>query len=385
MTCLVAAAPAAEHSAATVSSDAFVDTWSASVRTHQAGQRDAALAAVVSWSRADWNIVYPRVLTHLRDVIDRGARHLSRTAFLKRAALLHTDIAMLEREANEPLLLSPSRRVGSRLTVRVPDGRFEGVRAANGHWEIARVLLDQISPSPALDEDVRRWYHVTAAVIASWYGFADLVRHFERGHQLFPNDPGLRFQQGCLYEGLASSRVQDTVATIALPPNVQLAVASATDNLHRAAEHFDHVAPASREWPEARVRLARVWRLLGREREAAEELRKMSQRIDDRVVQYLALMFLGQSEEGLGRYAPARDAYERAAALYPGAQSARLAIVNVDRREGRTLALDQLHALLSIDGDSPDREDPWRDYYRGEGRNMRALLDEFHARFSTLW
>ncbi len=280
-----------------------METWRTSVVAHRPGERDEALAAVAGWSRTEWNLAYPRVLSWSVIRNTQPSRIGAAAAFWKRAALLHTDIAMLEPTANEPADPSGSGRGKTRRMVRVPDGRFEGVGLAQGHWEVARVLLDQL-PSPQTDWDVSDWYRATAAVLAGAYAFAELIPHLERARQLFPKDPAINFNLGCLYETLASSRVQEVLATLPFSGTSQVAVDSAGPNLRRAEEHFARAIAGSPVSSEAQVRLAAVRLLLGRPRDAAEALRPLVRNIEDSWVRYHALMFLGRAEEGLGRRRP---------------------------------------------------------------------------------
>jgi len=79
---------------------------------------------------------------------------------------------------------------------------------------------------------------------------------------------------------------------------------------------------------------------------------------------YLAELFLGRAEETRGNDAAARAAFERASALYPKAQSPRLALSQIARRAGnRAAAQRELHALAELPNDQNQREDPWWLYY----------------------
>jgi tetratricopeptide (TPR) repeat protein len=116
---------------------------------------------------------------------------------------------------------------------------------------------------------------------------------------------------------------------------------------------------------EARVRYARVLGRLGRHGQAAALLQGVVPHLADRRLQYLAALFLGSEEGAIGHVAGARDAFERAAALYPTAQSPLLALGDLFRRAGhRAAALDALRRLEALPADPEAREDPWRDYFR---------------------
>jgi hypothetical protein len=90
----------------------------------------------------------------------------NRNHILKRAAILHTDMAI------EVLLGGVSRRRKAPLgfqsyTLLMPDGRSQGLAVDVGHWEFARVILDKVAPAPARDEFVRGWYRATAGYLHS--------------------------------------------------------------------------------------------------------------------------------------------------------------------------------------------------------------------------
>jgi tetratricopeptide (TPR) repeat protein len=242
------------------------------------------------------------------------------------------------------------------------------------------VLLDQI-PSPQKDRDVLDWHRAAAAALAGEYAFAELIAHLRRAGELFPQEPAILFSLGCLHESLAAPRVQDVRATLTLPPNTQVAIASPGPNLRRAALYFERVLDRSPEAFEARVRLAAVRLRLGRARDAAEALRASDAGVADLWVRYHGFMFLGRAEERTGASDRARAAYRQAAALYPRAQSPQLAVLSLDSREGRAESIDEFRKVLQVADESTDRTDPWTEYHRCEGRRADALFQDLHQRF----
>jgi tetratricopeptide (TPR) repeat protein len=102
----------------------------------------------------------------------------------------------------------------------------------------------------------------------------------------------------------------------------------------------------------------------------------------ERELQYYANLYLGREEQALGRRDAARAAFERAASLYPRAQSPYLALSQLARRYGdRPGAWVALQPLLGLPARAPDREDPWWDYYGSAGRHADALLAELRTPF----
>jgi tetratricopeptide (TPR) repeat protein len=395
----------------TPASGGLAAAWVASVLAHEPGERDAALATVASWSEASWNEVYPYLmavvafanapsqqaldrplrsfnaveLNQLRELALEASRPRGADTFLKRGALLHTDVALFEPSSHGVTRASfrpkTGHNPGSRgLNVRVPDGRFAGLETSEWHWEFARTLVNHGLPSAGADRDVRDWYHATAALMARSYAFAEEIVHLEHAQRLFPKDARILFDLACLSEALAAPRVQES-ATEARSQGVVVLVDGAASNLRRAEGYLTQVTSADRTWIEPRVRLARVIFQRGRRAEAADQLRALAREDASAEVRYFALMFLGHAEEALGLSDAARRAYAQAGDLFPTAQSPKLALVNLERRQGRSAHLDPLERVLMEGLDRADRHDPWWDYFRGEGRRADVLLGELHARF----
>jgi tetratricopeptide (TPR) repeat protein len=115
---------------------------------------------------------------------------------------------------------------------------------------------------------------------------------------------------------------------------------------------------------DARLRHGRVLSELGRHDEAVGQLRRVVESETTGAVLYLAHLFLGRSYEALRKYDEARSSLDRAAALYPNAQTPRLALSHIERRTGnRAAAQRQLHMLARLPIDERQREDPWWGYY----------------------
>jgi hypothetical protein len=385
--------------------------WVASVLAHEPGERDAALATVSSWSEASWNEAYPYLmalvafanaasqkaldrplrnfaaveLSQLRRLAFEASRARGADTFLKRGALLHTDVALFEPSSRGMTQASFRPKIGRNpsargLNVRVPDGRFAGLETSEWQWEFARTLVSRVLPSPGADRDVRDWYHATAALMARSYAFAEEIVHLEDAERLFPKDTRILFDLACLSEALAAPRVQES-ASEARSQGVTILVDGAASNLRRAEGYLTHVTSADRTWIEPRVRLARVIFQRGRRAEAADQLRALVHEDASADVRYFALMFLGHAEEALGFADAARRAYAGAGHLFAAAQSPKLALVNLERRQGRSVHLDALERVLMEVPDGTAHHDPWWDYFRGAGRRADVLLGELHARF----
>jgi tetratricopeptide (TPR) repeat protein len=298
---------------------------------------------------------------------------------LKRGAVLHTDAAILFGDGTARPDAVPDAR---RWRVRFTDGRPLGTEGNAGHMELVQALLDNVAPNPAADPTVRLWYIATSA-----YGqyHERHTRHEDRAVRIFPEDADVQFLAGSLHETFASPRIQSLARSIRLPAGAAHGIGSEQAELRQAEERFRRALERQPAFTEARIRLGRVLHLRGRYEQAARELEQAvtalssgrSMAADDGLLAYYAEMFLGAAAESLGRREMARSSYTRAAALYPGAPSPRLALSRLAlSRNDRAAALRALREALQP-GDE-DRDDPlWR-YHVVQGRDADAWLARLH-------
>jgi len=129
---------------------------------------------------------------------------------------------------------------------------------------------------------------------------------------------------------------------------------------------------------EARIRLAHVLSRLGDDREAVEVVRPALEAPLPPFSEFYAALILGRSEEQLGRFDEAGVAYARAAARFPGAQSAKIGRSRVALAQGR--AADALKILFDVVGpDATGQPDPWRSYYRQHDPDADTLLEAWRG------
>jgi tetratricopeptide (TPR) repeat protein len=302
---------------------------------------------------------------------------------VKRGALLHTDIALLvpsaadrlPESANEPRLLLERR--GS---VLVQDGRQEGTKAEGAHWDVARLLLDEITPDASRNATARLWYRAIAAFFEKRALLAESVPHLERGRRIYATDPFIFAASGLVHETFAAPEIQTFVQTAAqsgLPPT---SVGSARSNLRRAEEFFRRAVELDGSYAEARVHLGRVLGLQGRHEEAASQLQQATATAHDSLTRYYAWLFLGAEEQWLGHADRARQSFDAAVALFPRAQSPHLALSQLARRNGdRGGALRAIQQVLNLPADDSQREDPWWAYFHDPGDKAEAMMHEMRA------
>jgi tetratricopeptide (TPR) repeat protein len=295
------------------------------------------------------------------------------TRVLKRAAVLHTDIAILEERSPATSRSAPPGSTGS---VTVHDGRFAGYQFTSGHWAFTRRLLDLVRPAPSTDPAVRDWYRAVAAFHVDRLNYGELGTHVERGRSLLRDDAVLVMMAGVKHQTFASSRVQTSLASVVLPPRTVLGIGSRERELLAARHAFRDALKLDPRLVEARVRLGRVLAEEGHAAEAAGHLRAALDAADEPVLRYLAALFLGEQEAKLGRSAEAAAALAVAISVEPGAPSPHLALSQLARARGdRADAQQSLDRALTLAGRRTAR-DPWWSFLESAGRHWESWLDD---------
>ena len=373
------------------------ETWYTAIASHEPGQTDDAVRAMLAMRAQDLEAAFPYMVLTLVRAVDQEDRRVkfdtlferylpSRAArdeftpeardaltrrgdtlaaggvtrFLKRAAALHADIALVAPAAHLTL------RRGSGYLVN--DGRGAGDEGRPWHWMLGRAFLHLV-PNAARDREVRIWYQAVGTHLWTIRTFTEAMPHIRQAVELFPRDAEIQFVRGLVHESLGAPHIQaaleaQTAAVRAFagramrPPST---VAAREIENRDAREAFRKAVDAAPDHHEARIRLARGMSLDGRHERAAAELRIALAATGDRRLQYFAQLFLGRAEEARRRLDAARAAYEAAAALYPEAQSPRLALSQLALRTGAREGAAELFAVLTV----PSREDadPWWSYH----------------------
>jgi tetratricopeptide (TPR) repeat protein len=267
--------------------------WVTSVNTHTPGRADAAVATVSAFSfetRKALSATMGLFLSALMEkvtgrvgtdndvqkrVVEIGraaSRNPGAGAFLKRAAVLHSDAAAygdlhpvlaagsaevsrpgikelkidphtgmptnVHRDAPESPLLTNNRIVVDK------DGQILGEVAGSWNWPFARSLLDLLSPTrgaagtsgagsvaealvrsqpdrrsprPAADPFVGAWYHATTAYMFANGLYGEATTHLKHAADELPDDPRILFDRACYAEilGLPMRQVLLSDADIA--------------------------------------------------------------------------------------------------------------------------------------------------------------------------
>ena len=193
---------------------------------------------------------------------------------------------------------------------------------------------------------------------------AEAAVHLPRARRIFPSDPILLYLSGLLHERFSSAPIQAAAEAVVAGNSGVTSVDSARIEQTRAERFYREALAARPDHLEARVRYGRVLGELGRHAQAATALRTAIDGGATGRLLYWSLLFLGKQEEMVGNRDQARASYERAAGLFPQAQSPRLALSQLARRAGdRRAAQRELVELAELPADERQREDPWWDYY----------------------
>ena len=310
-----------------------------------------------------------------REIDRRGINDL-----LKRGALLHTDVAF---RAHPVVTWSPDPQplFLMKTSVNTADGRESGVNFSVDHLEMARRLLDVVTPDPRADLDtyperdamVRDWYRATIGLLLE-SGSLD-IKHKTAAAELFRDDDEMLFLAGAVHEALASPEFQRGVATRSVG-GVTFVDTERTE-LSRAEELFRRALKVNPGHVEARVRLGHVLAQRGRTAEALAELRTASAASPDPLLSYYAAVLTGREATDVDS---ARTAFQHAASLYPRAQSPRLGLSEILMRSGNLQAAAQeLEAVWTLGASASRDDDPWSSYFTAAGRGGARLLDDINA------
>jgi len=206
--------------------------------------------------------------------------------------------------------------------------------------------------------------------------------HLERARQLFPNDRDILFLCATQHAIYATPRIQNVAKTVVLPSGYFMQMSGDREELRQSQALLRRALTVDSQFAEGRVRLGRVLALQRQFAEAERELNEAIPALEDRPNQYYAQLFLGSVEESLGKFDAAKSAYERAASLYPSAQSPLVALAQLARRRGdRAGALRTMEILFALPGDAEGRRDPWWTFDTWHARDAEDRLVELWQQF----
>jgi hypothetical protein len=355
-----------------------VRAWTNDVKAHEPGVLDEPARRIAS-------LPWITLLPVLNEVKQRGNPVL---LLLGATALL--DIAVQIPLEERPVL----PRLGSSTIAE--DGQRRGVGVLDPHLWHARQLVDRtirfdIDPGHGeVKAHAVAWYRTVSALLLGTNDLADLDPHIVRSLKLFPEEPGVLFDAGCYAEAYASPLMQAAMFSRGDAPKpkrrtglLQADPRSESRLLGEAEKRFRRVIELDPTFVEARVRLGLVLMKRGRTKDAIVELERALALPADDAVRYYALLFLGRAAAAVGDHTRAVDANTAAAALFPLAQSPRLALSLLNAEAGTQTSDESLGGVLARTDES-ERLDPWWVYYRGSGRNEIDVYKAFAARVRSI-
>lgn len=401
-----------------------IERWTGHVMSHVPGQADTAVRAVWLLTMEDRQTMHGGMALFLAAVMAGNqittefptdgrivavgvalARSPGTPEFLKRAAVLHGDAAMLgyrppsvrpitpdlpPQQSRASATLAPL--LANRLMYLENDGQVVGFTISDWNWIFARSLLDRLK-SPAADPFVGQWYHATMAFMFAQRAFGEVEGHLDHATVVLPDDARILLDRGSSEERQGLPRSQSALSEEDLAQLRMRQFVAATQrtsiglNLgikpveisNRAAEGFyKRAVQRDPRLFEARVRLARLLTLRSRWNEALEVITEApAGTAPDAIGEFYAHLFAARAERGLGRLDNAAGRIRRARDLFPDAQSALMAASHIAMlRADEAGAEEPMRHLALLPYKRDAEDDPWWMYETFTGRYADALIAE---------
>jgi tetratricopeptide (TPR) repeat protein len=361
--------------------------WSEAAEHHVAGTADAAATQIAAWKLDELK----KNLDFIESITSQAPKSRKRTLakpryqaalsltddevqsgdlnrLIKKATLLHTDIALLGLEKRSYLELR------ERMAF-VIDGRVIFYPKPM-HWEIARRLIELTPSSPGNDKAVRQWLVSTIARLQQQRFLPYAQRNLDLALKKFPSDERLLFYEGALHEMMASPLITNSPFPQGTkPPSREAELKIAQEFLAKALK----ISPG---FGEAHLRLGRVLAQLGRHNEAIAQLSNAAESLKDPQLLYYAELYLGSELAISQQKKEALDHYERAASICPKAVAPLLGMSFLARSNNDTGgALNAVTRMLALRADASEPNDPWWAYDIAHVRDADALIAEMYSAY----
>ncbi len=351
--------------------------WMRAIEGHRLGTFDRPAASVATWSAAD--------LRGLAEDLGTQARTRNLNSVLQRSAILCLDLAMQ----------APSGTLarGDARSVNAFDGQSVSFTNSPAVYDVGRLLLNSVAPSPRENETVRLWYLATAAFLESTGDLTEAKRHLGFALRVLRENSDILFLTGWLHEMFASPRVQTSARSLKRPPSVgdwwtdktqglsamDLDIRSPEEHLRQAETFLRRAAELDPGATRTRMHLGRVRGRMGDHKRAVADL-QAAEKATDQETLYLAHLFRGAEEEALGNREAAREAYQHAVEVLPKAQAPYVALSRLAAGAGaRGEAQEALEQVWRLPQADLQREDPWWQY----DFVNRALVDDLYRRLTA--
>ena len=295
----------------------------------------------------------PADVTALADVFDRG-----NAAAFQRALSEHRDLPNLLRGFRQSDSPWPDHR--RRTAVFALELAVAGLRSDNrdARDEAGRVLAEyhvRVREPAGADEFECWWFVTEAAALEGTFVPENAMQFIARALQRCPASGRLRLAHAMVSE-------QQWLRGRTVPGQEAEIIA-----------RYEEAMTSPDVQVEARVRAARFLYGLGQFDRSLKLLEGLAVSPGDLEMRYCALLIRGQALRGSGRLDEAAAAYRSALEAWPGAQSARVALMTLQVSRGNR---EEAAALADAIQTAPaDQYDPWWTYWLGNYRVYPAIVD----------
>lgn len=254
---------------------------------------------------------------------------------------------------------------------------------ALSHLEIATEVMRR--GGGGVSSFVGPWHTAIVRRLLNEARLETLDAFLAHAREQFPDEPSIQFLSGFFSEYAAGPFSFEQLASEPGVPASKIEHAleriskRRTGRLSDAARWIGAAVESDRRYAERLLHLGRVEMLRGHDEAAMRLLREVTvfpgAAVESR---YLAVMFTGGLHERAGRITDAVASYREAAALIPRAQSARIALSETLRREGRG---DESRQVLhdAVRARRSATVDPWWMYFLEDSNITSARLKQLLA------
>jgi tetratricopeptide (TPR) repeat protein len=247
-------------------------------------------------------------------------------ADLKTAALLHTDVVLI---TGEP---------------------------SSFHLDAARRFLERIPDASNRRAFQRQWF-LTVAFRFQILGFdRDALAFLDAARHLFPNDTKILLTVGAINEAAGW-------------------MGGAREHIHKAERYYRRILKSEPDSVEAHLRLGHVLKLKGHEEDALREVNWAFSHAEDRDVELVALILLGDIQRAGDDLREAINSYRAAVTIAPVCQAAVTALSHALHQSGDIVASrDVLDQFFERKGTLAGGFDGWWRYIRGDPRTVPSMM-----------
>ena len=298
-------------------------------------------------------VVPPEVQT-LADVYDRGNYDALQRAMPRSAELANTIRAF--RMSVSPWPNDPKRTAVFALEVALAGLRSDNTFAREEGGRLLAEYHTRVRQPSGADAFECLWFLTESAALEGLFLPDSALLFIPRALQRCPTSPRLRLAYAFVSE-------QQWLRG-GLTPDQELEV----------VQRYEEAMKFPETEPEARVRAARFLYGLGTFDRALAVLDGGTAPSTDKEVQYFSQLIRGQILRALGRSDDAVAAFRAALATWPGAQSARVALMTLHVNRGER---EEAAKLAEATQTASENEfDPWWTYWLGDFRTYPAMLDK---------